>query len=725
MTVRTRLGLGALGVLLAASGTALAQEKPRDDASMVMEVVTGQDIAATDILSAWAKHFDALVIPDPQIQPVKIRFLTNTNAPMTWGAMKSILDFHDVVVVESQPTPSGPWVIRAHHRRNLAQKEGPPWRYVKGDDLPDHEELVTAVFQIKNGAGQQIFATVRGLLTRDTNRIGNILFVQGPEVLIIVDLASKVRYYRRVIEALDVAGPRKQMKIYQVSFAPVQDLANVLSSVIQTLGGQGPGGGAPGQQPVVVAGRPGQAGAGGTQVIADQRTNQLIVAAFPIDFPLIEDVVSALDVRVAAPSGRFHVYKCQNADAADLAAKVQELFTGQAAPRPGSGGTNQAGAPPGGAPRPRPTAATLSESTGVGEVETRIVADEQTNSILIQAEERAYNEILDVLSQLDRKRRRVMIEAEVWEISTPQDNMTIQIELAGLTNAHDGSVRPAAGTAYGLSTITPVEDEFGDRLARTPVLNQGLTAVLTKDTFDKLPIILNALGTFTEAKLVTRPFALTNDNTPATFAITDRIPFQTTTQGGQGFVSTNVDFADASSTLTIEPQVNSEENLTLKLNLEITSFRGDSSGGLPPPSNTRSYEGEVTVPNGTYVVFGGLEQEIESTTERKVPFLGDIPILGHLFKSWSSAKTKTKIYIFIRPTIFAKTNFEDEKLVGQAMRARAHVLAERDDWLPPIVPDRLLRGVGYTLQDEAFDLFGTGSANPFDAGATTLITSGD
>ncbi|RMG13662.1 MAG: hypothetical protein D6731_11770 [Planctomycetota bacterium] len=702
----------ALTVLcLCAAPPARAQEKPRDDASMVMEVATGQDIAATEVLAAWAKHFDALVVTDPQIQPIQIRFLTNTNAPMTWGTMKAILDFHDIVVVEDQPTPNGPWVIRAHHRRNLAQKEGPPWRYVKGENLPDHEELVTAVFQIKNGAGQQIFATVRGLLTRDTNRVGNILYVQGPEVLIIVDLASKVRYYRRVIEALDVAGPRKEMKIYPVNFAPVQDLATILTSVLQTLGGTSAG--APsGAQPVPVP-RPGGAGQAGTQVIADQRTNQLIVAAFPIDIPLIEDVINALDVRVDAPSGKFHVYRCKNADAADLAAKLQELFTGQAAPRPPSGGAPGGGGPgQPAAPRPRPTATTLSEASGVGEVDTRIVADEQTNSILIQAEDRAYREILQVLAELDKKRRRVMIEAEVWEISTPQDNMQITFELAGLTNAHEDSTRPAAATNFGISTIDVDDPNNPSRLTRLPNLSSGLTAVLTRDSFDKLPIIMSAIANYQESKLVTRPFALTNDNTPATFTINDRVPFLTTTVNNVASQQ-NVQFADANTTLTIEPQVNSNENLTLKLNLQLEAFSGSPVGGLPPPSNSRSYEGEVTVPNGHYVVFGGLESENEGYTESKIPFLGDLPIVGHLFKDWSRSKTKTKIYIFVRPTIFADEDFGSEKRFGQHMRGRAHILAERDEWLPPVVPSRLLKGAGYTLQDEAFDIFGTGSGNPF------------
>lgn len=719
MTTRPRgalaLVLLGLGLLLSCPAPARAQEAPSDSATMKSEWASGQDIEAAAIIAQWGKKFGALVVVDPQIQPIRIKFLTTVNSDLTWGAVKAILDFNDVVIVESQPAPGGPFVIRAHHRRNINQKEGPPWRYVPGEEVPDFDELVTAVFQVKHGAGNSIFATVRGLLTRDTNRIGNILYVQGPEVIIIVDLASKVRYYARVIEALDVAGPRKLMKSFQVNFAPVQELANILTTVLQQLAGQQ--GGQPGQ-PVVVA--PGGQGAGQATVLADPRTNKLVVVAFPIDMPLVEDVIQELDVRVAAPTGRFHVYPCKDADAQDLAGKIQELFTGQKAPTKSSssgqpGGQGTVGTSGGSGVT---SVAIEGGAGGVGEVETRIVADERTNSLLIQAEERSYREILQVLNELDKKRRRVLIEAEVWEISKPTDQLQIGFELAALTNAHDDSTRPVGASAFGLSTVSVKQDANGNAvgLTRTPNLAQGITAVLTRDTFDKLPVIMNAIANFEEARLVTKPFAVTNDNTPSTFTLSNRQPFLTTTVNNVASQQ-NVQFVDANSTLTIEPQVNSEDNLTLKLTLEISSFSGSGSVNLPPGTNSRKYEGEVTVPNGRYVVFGGLEQDTERVVEAKIPFLGDIPILGHLFKNWSRSRTKTKVYIFVRPTIFEQNSFAGEERLGSHLREKIHFESARDEWLPPIVPDRFMQGPGYDLQDEAFDTFGTGSGDPFRGGA--------
>ncbi len=715
MPTRLRAALLALVLVLLVAGSSWAQ--PSDDAKIDLKVPESAELAVPALLETVAVRFEAILVLAPSVTGLRVKFANRANVPLTWGTIKKILRFNDVVVHESQPSgPGGPWMLQAMGAREVQTKAGGPTRFVPGTDLPDHDEVVTAVFQMENGAGSAIYANLRGILARDPTRGGNILYIQGPELLIITDATSNVRYYSRLIQALDVAGPRKKLYPFTIKFAEASQLATVITSLLQSLGGGGAGA-AGGPRPSPTGG----AGGGGSQpqVIADERTNKLLVAAFPLDVPIIQDIIRQLDIKTGVQTGRYHVYKCKDSDSEDLQQKIQQLLTGQAPA--GAGG---AGARPGGAVRPGGTGTTSLGDGGVGQVETRIVADKRTNSLLIQAEDDVYRDILALLEQLDKKSRRVLIEAEVWEITTPTDQLTIGFELAGLTNAHEDSTRPAALTAFGLSNVTPVTDADGNvqRLGRTPSLGTGITAALTRDTFDKLPVIMSALHNYSKANLVTRPFAMTNDNTQANFAINNRQPFLTTTVN-QGVSQQNVQFAEANTTLTIEPQVNSLENLTLKLTLELSSFTARPSANLPPPSNTRRYEGEVTVPNGKYVVFGGLESENDSYTEAKVPFLGDIPILGHLFKTWTRDRSKTKVYIFIRTTIFHNDGFGAEEQLTGHLRERAHVLSERTDWLPPIVPSRFLKGPGYSLQHEALELFGSGSGNPFEGGGSFINAS--
>ncbi len=234
--------------------------------------------------------------------------------------------------------------------------------------------------------------------------------------------------------------------------------------------------------------------------------------------------------------------------------------------------------------------------------------------------------------------------------------------------------------------------------------------MLTKDTFDKLPVILQAIANLEHSRLITTPFALTNDNEQAIFEINQQIPYSVNTLNGT-FSQTTAASLTVPTALQVTPQVNSEENLTLEVDVNLGSVGAQAAPNLPPTSNTRHYHGTVTVPNMRYVVFGGLESEQNGDVEAKVPFLGDIPIVGHLFKQKQWTHSLSKVYVFIRATVFT----EDRQLsrVGEDLRRKVHVEAGRDAWIPPIVDPALVRGERKELQDAVFELFGTGSGCPF------------
>lgn len=176
--------------------------------------VEAGEVEATAVIERWAALTGKVVTIDPQVQPIRLEF--TAPAAIDASTLRHVLDAHDVVLVERDG------MLQAHHRRNLNQKVGPPWDLVEGL-APDDLRLVTCVVQVRHGAGNSIFATIRGMLTRDTNRIGNILYVQGPEVIIIVDLAPSVRYYQEIISKLDQPPPvreqRAQLTVYEVQRA--------------------------------------------------------------------------------------------------------------------------------------------------------------------------------------------------------------------------------------------------------------------------------------------------------------------------------------------------------------------------------------------------------------------------------------------------------------------------------------------------------------------------
>ncbi|MEZ0229540.1 MAG: type II secretion system protein GspD, partial [Planctomycetota bacterium] len=354
------------------------------------------------------------------------------------------------------------------------------------------------------------------------------------------------------------------------------------------------------------------------------------------------------------------------------------------------------------------------QKTDVFSVDTRIVPDELSNSLLIQAEEPIFLQILSLLEGtanipgLDRAPRRVLIETQVWEVGTPQDNMTIGFELAGLQNTKRGEFRPQAATTFGLSQLG--FDPVTGSITRIPNVGTGLTTVLTKDVFNKLPVIMTAIANFSKSRAITTPFALTNDNQLAHFDVTLTTSYATNTLT-TGFSQQSFQQLQIPTSIDVTPQVNSEDNLTLDVKIAISTASSSPGPGAPPNVNARNLSAIVTVPNMHYVVFGGLESESYDQSEQKVPFLGDIPILGHLFKTKTWNHSKSKIYIFVRATIFSSDKAITR--ISEDMREQAHVLAEQDEWIPPVVSERLVKAPWKTIQDDVFEVFGTGSGNPF------------
>jgi general secretion pathway protein D len=676
-----------------------------DETVLVNVFNANEQFNVGEVLQSWGAVLGQIVVAEPQVAEQKINLLTRQNR-MTWGVFKKILLMNGIVIVEDQVGPEQ-LLIKAYLQRNLANSVAPPFAVIPDTvELPRRSEIVTAIIPIKWGAGREIFSNVRALVSRDRNRTGAIVYVQGPEAILVTDFADSVAFYEKIIKALDVEAPGQSTQMRKLEFAIPSEISQVLQQLFQGEDGfSRPADfrlavGAQLAQPVFVGHDP---------------TRNLIVRAYSHQFAEIERLVAVLDVKVREETGKFHVYKCENSNAESLAEKLSELFsqrltgqTGQAggvtAPTaPGAGGFRGPGAI--GAARPTGTSA---QSGAPREVATRIVADPRLNALLIQAEEEDYQAILRLLRQLDKKRRRVFIEAMVWEIAA-NDDLTIATELAALGQPHDGSLRPLAATSFGLSDISLTSTGIGRDV--TSRLQQGITAILTKDAFDRVPVILNLLQGTTQSKRITTPFAITNDNDVAVFRVTDRQPFNTTTINNVASQQ-NVQFVDATSQLTIEPQVNSNDNLTLDLQLVISSFGARPSIDLPPATTSREYSGRVTVPNGQYIVFGGLDSESYTVAESKIPFLGDIPVLGHAFKRWQRSETKTKVYVFIRPVIFFDEEFRDDLDATNFLRKKAHVEAEREEWLAPMAPDPSMpKG---RIEDEAFDLFGVGSASPFD-----------
>jgi type II secretory pathway component GspD/PulD (secretin) len=302
-----RAGIFLALTLVLFPGLASAQ----DDTAMDLKIDSATPIDADKLLKLWSDKLQVPIVVDPQMAGTKVRL--DSDPHFTWGATKAILDFYDVVVEERDIF--GARIFFAHLRRNLPAKVAPPFPVVSPEELASHKgQIVTTIIPVKNGSGNDLFATVRGLLFRDVNRIANILYVRGPDTIIIVDLAENVDYYVSVIRSLDQPERGTRTRVFHLEHASCEDAIHVLEPLFV------------GEDLInntVVSQRT-------AKIVADPRTNQLLVRGSDAELATAATLIGKLDVASDAPPPRWNVRDAATSSVWKLAAGLAFVaFLGQ------------------------------------------------------------------------------------------------------------------------------------------------------------------------------------------------------------------------------------------------------------------------------------------------------------------------------------------------------------------------------------------------------------
>ncbi|MCZ6690293.1 MAG: hypothetical protein O7H41_11860 [Planctomycetota bacterium] len=638
-----------------------------DTESIMFVIKKGEKPQVMDMLKAIQKFTGRIVIHSDRLDTTKEINIVGP-ADLTYPLLRIVLKLNDVELVH-QKTKDGREVIKAMgggQAGDFSQKVGgaTPVEPRKPTGRRDVPEMITRIFRLKYADGTSLNNTLRQIKRGSARDPGVFQYDQGTQAFIIRDIRENVDYIVEILEALDIPGPDRTFRVIILEQAAADSVAQIIDQFF--LGQSGVPGRAvrrPAQgQP---ARRGGAAGQNRPQVVADARTNKIIIYALPDDMTRIENLIDELDVRVPFRPGKLHHYRLKDTKAQEIADVLNQVITGSPLQSPGGGAQGGAGQGQRRIPQVSRGGRQFQQQGAIGEVETRIVPDPQTNTLIIQAEPEIYSDIEALIAKLDRKKNQIFIEAQIWEVGV-DDTLDLGVELTTLDRPVPGETRGGALTNFGLTTITVDDPNDPTTLVRTPNISQGLTTFILEGAFDRVPFILNALARSTHARILSTPFALTNDNSQATFSITDTVPFATSTVAGTGLAQGGFSFSSATTTLQIEPTISSENRLQLDIVVDIQTFTGTSLDGAPPPSNSRRYEGTVTVPDRKYVVVGGLEQEEAVEQVSKVPFLGDIPLIGLLFQTRQTIKRRTRIFFFIKPTIFSDENFT--KLKRQSAR---------------------------------------------------------
>lgn len=303
-----------------------------------------------------------------------------------------------------------------------------------------------------------------------------------------------------------------------------------------------------------------------------------------------------------------------------------------------------------------------------------VLADKANNQVLVKAPQRQQSQFAALIERIDLRRPQVYINAKIVAV-TASDDFQLAFETQ-LTNLFGEGID--INTAFGLSTLSNIST------AKTVATGlTGLTAAVVKSNY--VPIIIHALETTTDTRILSSPSLMVNDNEKAKI---ERVDQQPTTTSNQGTATTTTSFAgyeDAGTDLEITPRI-SGNLVTLEIVSNLSAFEGTGSNGIPPARNKASIDNKaVTVPSDMTVVIGGITLSNRTDTVRKLPLLGDIPLVGYLFRDTSKVSRKTVLYIFITPRIVQDPNFEDLRLLTTGPQIESEVAPDLPKLKPVLV----------------------------------------
>ncbi len=551
--------------------------------------------------------------------------------------------------------------------------------YARGEPVPYADRYITRLYRLANVSPNEIVP----ILSKFKSKDGDITPYEPGQLLIITDTATQVQRLIRIVEEVDIGGAGQRMWIEPVRHGSATEMAKRLNELFEI-------GGAPGQ--------PGQPGAaarssGLSRVIADDGSNSLIVVGTEDSYLRMLELLKRLDT-TGTDGGRVHVLPLQHSIAEELAATLTQMLQGQA---------------------PKGQPAQPGSAGGMFEGDLRVTADKSTNSLLITSSGRDYATLRLVVDKLDRPRRQVFIEAVIMDLAV-SDGIDFGMAFHGGHSFGGGEDDPFMLTGFnaGQSLAFPTDPNLlqgfaagirGSELSGTEgLLGPGIS-------IPAFGVVLSALATSGKSNVLATPHIIATDNVSAEINIGENIPLQTNIGGsnlsnlaglaggaganagltgllGLGLQSGfNAPRQDVGNKIKVTPHINESNQVRLEIEQE-SSAPGAAVGQLGAvPITKRTANTTVVVADQQTVVIGGLMRDEYVTTREKIPVLGDLPVLGALFRHSNTTKRKANLLLVLTPHVIRDQTdlrriFERKMQERQEFLDRYFVFAD-SSWTPP------------------------------------------
>ena len=570
-----------------------------------------KDADITQIAEAVSAATGKTFIVDPRVR-AQVTMLSST--PMSPAAFYetflSILQVYGFIAV-----PAGN-VVKILPDANARQ--------IPSIDLPDHvsatsDEIVTQVVDVKNVSAAQLVPILRPMIPQ----YGHLAAYPSSNILIISDRASNVNRMMRIIRRIDQVA-NQDPEIVPLQNASASEIVRVVNAFYQ---------GAAATEGVAV------------KVVADERSNSVLIGGDQSQRLRVRALVAHLDTPLEA-GGDTRVRYLHYANAEKIAPKLKEQITGIAQAAPGAGG----GAGAQGSPQ------------ALAEKGAMVWADPTNNALVITAPPKIMRAVMDIVDKLDIRRPQVLVEAIIAEVDVDK-NAELGINWAAFSNGQNipagAFVSPIGGTS-----IVDLAGAIQTPANASTTLLQGTTIGIGRiaGTGVNFAAMVRAIRGDTNTNVVATPSAVTMDNQEAELKVAQEVPFITgqftntaaTTGGVTGGINPfqTIQRQEVGTILKVTPTISAEgTSVMLKISIESSSIGQKPAGAVDLVTNKRTITTTVLIEDGGVVVLGGLIEDNSVKGEQRVPYLGNIPLIGLLFKTRNASSTKNNLILFIRPKI--------------------------------------------------------------------------
>jgi len=494
--------------------------------------------------------------------------------------------------------------------------------------LGGEERLVTMPIQLKHISAQEVISVLNGL----KSKVGRIVKVSEYGILL-YDYSSNIHNMMSILKTLDIKPEETVTKVLKLKHAQARDIQQLLSKIFQGTRRIGPK-----SKTAAVFQK--------VQMYADTRLNAIIVHGYSEEIAKIEELLAQLDIKPEVPQAEIHIMPLKNGDAEKIAKTLQDVYADKLKRTKGKG----------------------TEKDALDRIPS-IVPHEGTNAIIVISPPDVFSELKSIVDEIDKKRDKVLIEALIVDLTYDRLH-DFGVELASVKTSASADYNVFGGSLFGMST--PGFSTETNQFTRMPVpsnVSGMLGGVTYKNDFSQLPLLIVAAREDKDVKIYAQPQIVANNNEEATFESAVEVPTLKTNIGSGGeVISQSSEYHKASLSLKITPHITQEDYLRLEIDQATERFDlATALTNLPPQKTSRKANTVVTIPDRSTVLLGGLKSEDGSWQIKKVPLLGDLPLLRHLFRRKTWSESNSNVFVFISAYII-RSESDYERISSEKMQ---------------------------------------------------------